>query len=276
MSYKTILVHLNANGDNDGVLSITAQLAERFGSRVIGIAAAQPIHPLYEEGFTMAEVVTEDRSELDQELAECRLEFRKALEQRVKQLEWRSCVTFQQLSDYIADEARCADLIVTGKDIGASLFDNSRRVNIGDLAIRAGRPVLIVPQGITQLSLQHVVLAWKDSREARRAAVDALPLLEMTDNVTLLEVTHEEGRSRAEARLRDVALWLEQHKVSATALAVGTSTNQTGCLRRELSNQKCDLLVAGAYGHTRLGEWVFGGVTEDILLDPDTCVLVSH
>lgn len=276
MTYKTILVHLELNGDNEGVLNIAAQLAEHFGSRIIGIAAAQPLQPLYEEGFAMVDVVAQDRSELDRELAECRVQFHKALDHRVKEIGWRSAVTFQPLSDYIADEARCADLIITGKDIGASLFDNSRRVNIGDLAIRAGRPVLIVPQGITHLAMRHVFLAWKDVREARRAALDALPLLQAAGHVTVLEVTAGNDQGRAESRVCDVAQWLEQHKIFSTRLVVGTSSDKAGYLHAELLNYKCDLLVAGAYGHNRLGEWVFGGVTQDVLLDPDFCVLLSH
>jgi nucleotide-binding universal stress UspA family protein len=276
MTYKTILVHLDLNGDNEGVLNIAAQLAERFDARLIGVAAAQPTQPLYEEGFAMAAVVAEERTELERELAECRAQFHKALEHRVKQIGWRSAVTFQTLSDYIADEARCADLIITGKDLGASLFDNSRRVSIGDLAIRAGRPVLIVPQGITRLNMENVFLAWKDAREARRAALDALPLLHAAGNATVLEVTSEGDQTHAESRVRDVGLWLEQHDIPATCLAVGTSGQHAGHLHAELLNRKCDLLVAGAYGHNRLGEWAFGGVTQDVLLDPDFCVLLSH
>ena len=276
MTYKTILVHLDLNGDNAGVLNIAGQLAERFDARVIGIAAAQPIQPLYEEGYTMMDVVAEDRSELARELLECRDQFNGALENRVRQTEWRSAITFQPLSEYIADEARCADLIITGKDIGASLFDNNRRVNIGDLAIRAGRPVLIVPQGITQLAMRHVFLAWKDAREARRVAADALPLFETAGHVTVLAVTNEGATTSADKRVADVATWLKEHKIASTPLVLGTSSQHAGYLHAELLSHKCDLLVAGAYGHNRLGEWFFGGVTQDVLLDPDFCVLLSH
>jgi len=276
MTYKSILVHLDLNGDNAGVLNIAGQLAEQFDARVIGIAAAQPLQPLYEEGYTMMDVVAEDRSELARELLECRDQFNSALKNRAKQTEWRSAITFQTLSEYIADEARCADLIITGKDIGASLFDNNRRVNIGDLAIRAGRPVLIVPQGITKLNMRHVFLAWKDAREARRVAVDALPLLEAAGHVTVLEVTNEGAAALADKRVKDVATWLKEHKISSNPLVVGTASEHAGYLHAELLNHKCDLLVAGAYGHNRLGEWFFGGVTKDVLLDPDFCVLLSH
>jgi nucleotide-binding universal stress UspA family protein len=276
MTYKTLLVHLDLNGDNEGLLKITGDLAKRFDAKVIGIAAAQPIQPLYDEGFAAADTATEHRNEVEKEIAACRAQFRQALEPRVKQIEWRSTVTLDPLADYIAAESRCADLIITGKDIGGFLKDNSRRVNIGDLAFKAGRPVLIVPQGITGLSLKHVFVAWKDAREARRAVVDALPLLEAAGHTGILEITSEDDYDDAKARVNDVGRWLETHGVSATPRAVGTKIIEMGYLHAELLSLKCDLLVAGAYGHNRLGEWVFGGVTQDVLLDPDFCVLLSH
>jgi len=276
MTYKTLLVHLDLNGDNEGLLKITGDLAMRFDAKVIGIAAAQPIQPLYDEGFAAADIATQHRDEVEKEIAACRTQFRQALEPRVKQVEWRSTVTIDPLADYIAVEARCADLIITGKDIGGSLTDNSRRVNIGDLAIKAGRPVLIVPQGITALPLQHVFVAWKDTREARRAVVDALPLLEAAGHTGILEITSEDEYDDAKVRVRDVGRWLESHGVSATPRAVGTKSIEMGYLHADLLSMKCDLLVAGAYGHNRLGEWMFGGVTQNVLLDPDFCVLLSH
>jgi nucleotide-binding universal stress UspA family protein len=276
MTYKTLMVHLDLNGDNEGLLKITGDLAERFGAKVVGIAAAQPIVPLYDEGFAVADIATQHRNEVDKEIDVCKAQFQKALGSRVKQIEWRSAVTFDSLANYIASEARCADLIITGKDIGASLMDNSRRVSIGDLALKAGRPILIVPQGITALPLQHVFVAWKDTREARRAVADALPLLQAAGHVGVLEITSEDDQDDAKARVRDVGRWLESHQVSAMPRAIGTHSLEMGYLRRELLNQKCDLRVAGAYGHNRLGEWVFGGITQDILLDPEHCVLLSH
>jgi len=276
MTYKTLLVHLDLNGDNEGLLKITGDLAERFGARVVGIAAAQPILPLYDEGIVMADVATLHRNEVDREIAACRSQFHRAMEGRVKQIEWRSDVTFESLADYVAQQARCADLIVTGKDIGASLMDNSRRVSIGNLAIKAGRPVLIVPQGITALALQHVFVVWKDTREARRAIVDALPLLEAAGQAGILHVGPEADRKEAQAQVEDVARWLQGHGIGSSPVAIGTRSAEVIYLHAELLSRKCDLLVAGAYGHNRLGEWVFGGVTEDILLDPDFCVLLSH
>jgi len=276
MTYKTFLVHLDLNGDNEGLLKIAGDMAERFDAKVIGIAAAQPILPLADQGFADTDIATQHLHEVDKEIALCKAQFRQALESRVKKIEWRSTVTYDSLANYIAAEARCADLIITGKDIGAAFMDDSRRVNIGALAVKAGRPVLIVPQGVSALQMRHVFVAWKDTRETRRAIADALPLLQAAGHAGILEVASEEDQEEAKARVRDVERWLENHGVSATPRAVVTKSGEGEHLRAELLRQKCDLLIAGAYGHNRIGEWMFGGVTQDVLLDPDFCVLLSH
>ena len=93
MEYRTLMVHLELNGDNEGVLKIAGELAERFKSKVIGIAAAQPVKILYDEACTAGEIMAEDQAEIDKELNACLAQFREALEGRVKSLEWRSTVT---------------------------------------------------------------------------------------------------------------------------------------------------------------------------------------
>lgn len=276
MDYKTLLVHLELNDDNAGILKIAGDLAERYKARVIGVAACQPLQVLYDAGFAAGDVLAQDRAEISEELALCKARFHDALAGRTESLEWRCTITYDLLADYIAEQARAADLIVTGKDMGASLFDNSRRVNIGKLAMQAGRPLLIVPQGVAALPLQQVVVGWKDSPATRRAIADALPLLRLAGRVTLLEITSEAGRADANGRLQDVAGWLARHGVTADCAAVAGSGTEAGYFHAELLSRKCDLLVAGAFGHTRLGEWVFGGITQDVLLDPDGCVLISH
>ncbi len=276
MTYKTLMVHLELNGDNEGVLKIAGELAERFDAQVIGIAACQPLRVLVSEGFDAGEAITEDWTEIERELAAAAEQFRVALHGRTKSLEWRSTITYGSLADYIADEARAADLIITGKDIGASLLDETRRVKLGDLAMRAGRPLLIVPQGVATLAMRHVVIGWKETREARRAVADALPLLQAAGDVVVLEVTSRTECAAAQGQVEDVVTWLRHHQVDAVGEAVVASGMEAGHLHAVLLDRKCDLLVAGAYGHNRLSEWIFGGVTSDILLDPDFCVLLSH
>lgn len=274
MGYNCIMVVLALNSDNRGVLGVAAALAERFESKVIGIAACQPLQILFNEGFSADEAIVQNRKDIEKEIEAAETEFRAALSGR--EIAWRSSIAYGSLADFIAEEARSADLIITAKDAGPSLLDESHRVRLGDLVMRAGRPVLVVPDGVTALNLHHVFVGWKDTREARRAIVDALPLLAIARNVTVLEVAPDRERKGAQNRVEDVVAWLSRHQIGARPVTDTPTGSETGYLHARLLSDHCDLLVAGAYGHNRMREWVFGGVTQDVLLDADFCVLISH
>jgi len=276
MAYRTIMIYLQAGAGNEGVLGVASDLAELFGARMIGISACQPLNPMYEEGATAGNVVLEDRTEINKELMAAEQQFRAALHSKVPDLEWRSIVTYGALADYISEQARAADLLVIGKPVGGALFDRTRCVDVGSLVMQAGRPVLLVPNNVTSLSLRQVVAGWKDSREARRALSDALPLLRAAENAVILDVCTKGQRALAQQRVLDVAAWLGRQEIPVSTLAVEAEGLELAFLRRELRRHACDLLVAGAYGHNRINEWMFGGVTADFLLDPEFCVLLSH
>lgn len=276
MSYKSLLVHLELNRDNTGILNVTRDLAKRCGARVIGVAACQPLQVLYNEGWTAPDVILQDRAQIKKELARAEAEFYAALRDHVADLSWRSLVSYELLADWIATQAASADLVITGKDLGPSLLDETHRTNIGDLVMRAGRPVLLVPANVESLRLENVFVGWKESAESRRAAADALPLLRLAGACRVIEICTQPQAGLAKARVDEVAGWLATHGVSAVGEAVVGSGNEAGYLHAELLNRNCHLLVAGAYGHNRFSEWVFGGVTQDILLDPEFCVLLSH
>ena len=276
MGYKSIMVHLELTGTNDGLLEIAGDLAERLQANIIGIVGCQPMQLAYADTYYSGDVIVADRDEIEKELQWAEADFRAAFAARPLKLEWRSTICNQPLADVIASQACAADIIITGPDIGGSTFDSSRRVNIADLVMQAGRPVLIVPQKTKKLNFDHVVVGWKNSRESRRAIVDALPLLKLAAHVTVLEIAPEADLPRAKDELGNVINWLKQHGVSANpevAAAKGEDSNRFSDIAHK---SRADLIVAGAYGHSRVREWVLGGVTMDFLLEPDRCVLVSH
>jgi len=143
--------------------------------------------------------------------------------------------------------------------------------------LNAGRPVLIVPNGIASNSGQRVLVAWKDTREARHAVQSALPYLSAAKHITLVEVAENVLERVARERLDDVEKYLGRHGIKVSAKSVLTpkgsiSDQLTSVAKRE----GADLIVAGAYGHSRLGEWVFGGVTRGLLQNSDVCCLLSN
>jgi nucleotide-binding universal stress UspA family protein len=270
------MAYVGLDGGDDGMLAVTAAVAERCGARVIGVATRQPVEMMYGAGRMTGELIELDRREIHKALGEAESRFRAALAGKVPHVEWRGAMCVGPLADYVACEARAADLIVTQPDIGVGFANGPTRMSVGDLVMSAGRPVLVVPYGVRTLDLDHVVVAWKDTREARRAARDALPLLKVAGRVTVVEIADEDRLDEARARLDDVVAWLTTHGVSAAAEPVGQSSLDAVRLDDVAGDKHAGLMVAGAYGHTRMLEWILGGVTCDLLLHPVRCTLVSH
>src|SRR5262249_51173969 len=119
----------------------------------------------------------------------------------------------------------------------------------------------------------------KDAAEARRAVADALPLLREAKEVVVAEVCEDDtGRGAAEARVADVAAWLARHGVIASArvAGMGEAISVAAVLDAIADDIGAQLIVAGAYGHSRFRELVLGGVTQHFLTQTDRCVLLSR
>ena len=125
------------------------------------------------------------------------------------------------------------------------------------------------------IPFQSVVVAWKDTREAKRAAADALPLLGLSQRVTVVEIARETDLTDAHRRIQDVVVWLGSHGIKALPRAILSRGGTAAHLDKILEEQTADLVVAGGYGRSRLREWAFGGVTHD-LLQGTRCALMSH
>jgi hypothetical protein len=140
MSNTTLMVHLELGRSNAGLLAIARDLAGHLSAGVIGIAACQPAPIGYGEGYDISgELVQAARDELERELKVAEAEFHTGLDGKIERLEWRSTVTFGVLSDYVAEEARSADLILT-RQSAPDLLDRTRLVSTGSLVMQAGRP----------------------------------------------------------------------------------------------------------------------------------------
>lgn len=274
MSYATLLAHLDPCHSNAAVLKTVEALAAQFDARVIGIAACQPIQIIGSDGYVAGEAMVACRDESEKEMSEAEATFRASFSSSRRPVEWRSAITDLSLSDYIAKEARSADLVITCVR-PAVRFEHSKHVSIGDLVMRTGRPVLVVPDRSQDAKFDRIVIAWKDGREARRAAMDALPLLKRASHVSVVEIASHAETARALNRVCDVATWLFAHGVEVAPIVEPSNGDDAEQLEAILIEQQADLVVAGAYAHSRLREWAFGGVTEQ-LLGGSRLALLSH
>jgi nucleotide-binding universal stress UspA family protein len=280
MTYKTLMVELSVGESNKQRLEIAASLAHSLNAAVIGIAGCQPMAMAYGDGYYSGEAVQDDRDELDVEIKAAEAEFRCAFSETAyggssTSPGWHAAVVFETIAQYVSRRASGADLIITGHSVNTSPR-STRSADIGDLIMEAGRPVLVLPPGATTLSLQRVLIAWKDSREARRAIVDALPLLKRAEHVVLAQFVKRADIDLETERMSHVGRWLEQHDVHAELMTFPSVGEDPTSLYNLIEEQHVGLVVAGAYGHSRFQEWVLGGVTRDLLLHQSHCSLLSH
>jgi nucleotide-binding universal stress UspA family protein len=281
MSYATLMVHLDLDQKNDARLSVVGDLAERFTARVIGVAAqAEPVY--YTADVDAASFVAEDLGQMEANLAAIkqRLEqaeerFRTALRGRAKQLEWRSSI--EDPVPYIADQCRAADLLVIGKTANDETQEPNAQINPSDLIAHTGRPILMVPLHVQTLQAKRILVGWKDTREARRAVLDALPLLKKSQHVIVCKIDEDDDPGAAQRHVDDVVTWLANHGVSGAAKVEPLRDSSPAIQLEALAKQEAaDLIVAGAFGHSKLREWILGGVTRDLLGQSSCCQLLAH
>jgi nucleotide-binding universal stress UspA family protein len=278
MAFRDLLVVVD---DAPGVaerIDVAARLASAFRAHLTGLHVADTptmrptvIAQFPPEVLEMLETAGREEATRAQALFESRV---RALEPGVD-LEWRSVEGDR--GDVVSLHARYADLAILGQvdpDAYAAAKDLPERVIMG-----AGRPVIIVPYvGSFKAVGERIVVAWNASREATRAVNDAMPLLERARSVRVLSVNPRRGLAgHGPIAGADISLHLARHGVRVEAAAVNTDDVRVDdMLLSQAADAGADLIVMGAYGHSRLGEYVLGGATRHILRQITVPVFMSH
>jgi nucleotide-binding universal stress UspA family protein len=175
----------------------------------------------------------------------------------------------------LANEARSADLVVIKSK--QAKVDPYHVIDPAGAVLRMGRPVLLVPEPVHDLRADRIVVGWKDTREARLAARDALPFLTRASQVTIIEICTSDQQDLARTRVDDVARHLERHGAKCrTDVRVHMAESDAHQLIRLAKADDADLIVTGAYGHSRLGEWMFGGMTKGLIDEAPFCLMMAH
>lgn len=147
------------------------------------------------------------------------------------------------------------------------------------IIFHSGRPTLIVPtlaKAHRSFALNTAVVGWDFSRTAARAVGDALPVLQKMKHVRVV-VAHDEKKSTTKASIKKLTRYLEHHKISAVVDELDEASRQTSdVLSAYASRHDADLLIMGAFGHSRLREFILGGVTASMLKQPPLPIFMSH
>jgi nucleotide-binding universal stress UspA family protein len=268
--YASIMVPMDLQPDAEKRARLATDLSDRFGSRLLGIAAHPLAAPLYFEAPLpgVASAIELSQRHATREIAKAEAVFRKVTGTR-NRVEWRHAHAFPL--DFVVEQARAADLIVASRSLAGHNGLDPMSLNAGDLVLAAGRPVLFVPPGTDFLAARHVVIAWKDTREARRAVMDAMPFLRAAEDVSVVAVGPDDRGAL------DVSTYLACHGIDACVRSEDAAMQVVAeKLMRAAEVDAADLIVCGAYGHSRASEWVFGGVTRDLLARSRLCCLMAH
>ncbi|RAI56105.1 universal stress protein [Roseicella frigidaeris] len=282
MALKDILVHLDASPRAAGRLRLAADLARRHDAHLVGLFVVDALLPAFamadagNSAPLVGQVLDQLRADALRAGAGVEAGFRDAMRREGLAGEWR--LVEGALPEVLALHARYADLAILGQtDPEASPPGAAQSVE--RVLFAAGRPVLLVPHDGSFESLgRHVLVGWNASREAARAVADALPILAAAERVTVLAVNPGDapGAHGAEPGA-DIALHLARHGVKAEVEHVTASGLPDGVsLLNRAAELGPDLLVVGAYGHSRLRELALGGVTRTLLREMTVPVLMSH
>jgi nucleotide-binding universal stress UspA family protein len=278
MSYKDLLVQVDDTRSCAKRIELAVALAVTHEAHLTGVYIISEPSPASFVGIP-AELLTDlqqkarDRADLAlRRFADVAKRNQIAFETRVDR------VLYTEVADALATNARYADLVILGQydpDDPAS----GPRYLPEEVILGSGRPALLVPYiGPAATFGERVMVAWDASREAARAVNDALPLLERAKAVGVVTVNpREQPFGHGEEPGADIGLHLARHGIKVEVQRVEARELDTAnAILSHLANEGADLLVMGAYGHSRLREVVLGGVTRTILADMTVPVLMSH
>jgi nucleotide-binding universal stress UspA family protein len=274
MTYAAVLTHVQLDPAAAPRLACAVAVAKRFGAAICGVAAQ--VDPLTSySGFSGldAEWASTMSISIEDRLKGARELFQAATADLGDKAAFAS-VRQRPLAAVVA-ASRAADLIVAG---GAPLgpHDPNRDCAAGELAIQSGRPVLVAPPTAPPLGAETVLLAWKDTREARRALTDAMPFLEQASRVVVLGIDGEADPAQVQYQVDDVAAALKRRGVKAESKLVRDAHPNGVKIVEQAALEGADLIVSGVYGHRRFDEWLFGGVSADLLAQDQAYLLISH
>jgi nucleotide-binding universal stress UspA family protein len=278
MCFKTILVVAGVE-PGDGDIELAAGLCEEVGAHLSVLAAAIAAPPPIGEYAAVVSQAWLEERQSQMESLEARTAAISAL---VAARGGSADVTseFAELAwadEIIGRRARYADLTVLGPQLASD--DQLREKVIAGALFASGKPLLIVPTGVTPtLKPKRVVVGWDARIEASRAVRESLGVLRNAEavHVTLVDPGKGEDRHGAEPGA-DIATYLSRHGVKVTVDRLPREDRSVAdVLNRHAVDLSAEMLVMGAYGHSRLRERLFGGVTRSVLESPRLTTLLAH
>ncbi len=276
MSLKSILAHAAPDERSNEVLDVACALAKAHEAHLIGlhISSDAGVSLRSLPGPVPSELMASIETRIGEERDRSRARFDDVVARHGVQAEWRA--ENGDPASVVGTHARYADIAVMSQGDDRDTPGDPELPTV--VATLTGRPVLIVPRAGTFDKVgERVLVCWNTSREATRAVSDALPILQKAEQVTVLAVNPNDGPEHGDVPGADISHYLARHGVRAEAnRTYAEDIDVADAILSRASDLGCDLIVMGAYGHSRMREWIFGGVTRSIMRTMTRPVLISH
>jgi nucleotide-binding universal stress UspA family protein len=279
MSYKAILVHCDAGKTSADRIAVAFDLAARFGAHVTGAYVRPRFEaPIFSDGSLAVDALYNNfETSMTADAAAAEALFKSAAAGKGAPSQWRTADGYPD--EALAQLAHGADLVVVGQREREALTMGSQPDLPERLTLASERPVLVVPYiGVTSPPGRRVLLCWNGRREAGRAATGALPLLEKSEEVSVLTITTSGDENEESARsASELIAWLGRHGVKASPVHDSADDSDIGdIILSRAADSSIDLIVMGLYGHSRTREMVMGGASRTILASMTVPVLMAH
>ena len=280
MTYATVLLHLDAHPRMDERTDYAARFARRFESHLVGVAAAD--RSLFGLSVATGFAGTDKLSEAVEDCRAAALLRARHFRERIEALELKSFETVVDDSDEIDTLLRrstCSDLLIVAQPDPAWPDSGRARSQFEQVVLHGVAPTLVLPHaGDFSAAGDRVMIAWDGSSGAAHAVVGALPLLQRARKVHLVrcDTAVDIDRGEEPSELDSPREWLGRHGVRIDAHLQATGTDVGDALLSRASEFAANMLVMGAWGHSRLAERLLGGVTRTILSRMSVPVLMAH
>ncbi len=279
MSEQTVVVCMNEIERTDQMLSVLKALAGKMETHFIGLYVVPAIQVYPSAGMQLSTQVYDgfQKYYLDHAV-DVKAKFDKLISDEGLQGEWRQIqASSTVIAEIVIEHGRMADLIV----VPQSRSDNGSGMETDfaeQVVMECGRPVLVIPTyGDFKEFGNSVLVAWNGTRESSRAVFDAMPFLKSADKVDVSWLNPDKTEDDMDLPGAEIATVLARHNVKVLVEAIPTGGLAAGeALLSHASDIGADMLVMGAYGHSRMREFVFGGATRTILASMTVPVLMSH
>ena len=277
MAIKDLAVAFNASDNSRAAVRLAVQMCRKYEATLTGIYTHLPVRFETQVENWISEEMRDSLKKADTEaVAAIEAAFRASVKESgfTGPVEWISPT--EHPNDLLAKSARYHDLLLIGQYSNPDR--NQRRVRAEELVLNAGKPIIIVPLDYQVRPFTgHAAVAWDGSRPVARALSDAMQILETKERLDVVTVGATGAQASKDAFGQDVITYLTRHGINAKQTNLSAAREGVGATILEYcSETDPDVLVMGAYGHARLREELFGGVTRHILENANVPVLMAH